>query len=162
MDLYARNKFLVRIIVILILLNIFSVGFMWWQRKENCEKRPPKRDIAQITSELKDKLKMNDDQFRKLQQIREDFFKKEEALRTIIKLERDSMNMQMFQENTDTLMVRKIARHVADNEYCMESYRIEQAGQLKKLCNADQLKKLHEMAIEIRDYFQPEKKPKAK
>ena len=92
-----------------------------------------------------------------LKKIRQDFFNKEEPLSRVIRAKRDSMNVEMFNENTDTILVKSIAKRVADNEYQMELYRLEQAQQLKTICTPEQLKKFQDMVIDIRDYFQPQK-----
>ena len=118
----------------------------------------PKRNIGEITALLKDKLDLSEQQLSQLNNLREDFFNKEEKLTTMIRAERDSMNELMFNEHTDTLQVMQIARRVADNEYQMELYRLEQAQQLKTICNPEQLKRFESMVRDIRDYFQPIKK----
>jgi len=158
MDLYSRNKFLIRIFVVLIFLNLLSIGYLWWQRNDNRNNRPPKRDSEKTAEAIKEKLQLNDVQGIALKNIREDFFRKEDTLSRLIKQQRDSMNTIMFKVDADTLMVYKIARRVAENEYKMETFRINQAQQLRMICTDSQLKKLEDMVKDIRDYFQPEKK----
>ena len=160
MDLYSRNKFLVRVIIILVALNIGSVGYLWWQLSFCNEEQTNQRDIKKVAAILKNELQLNDNQEKQLKAIREDFFAKEAILSTQIKQQRDSMNTEMFNEKTDSLLVTRLARRVAENEYLMETYRIKQAIQLKKMLNADQLKRLQHLVKDIRDYFQPEKKNK--
>jgi len=158
MDIYSRNKFLLRIIAVLILLNVFSIGFLWWQRKDPTPDKQNKRDMEKIAHEIKDKLKLNNAQEIELKNIRQDFFRREDSLSKIIKEQRDSMNVAMFKVGADTMEVYQYARIVVENEYQMELYRIAQAQQLKDMCTDEQLKKLQDLVMEIRDYFKPEKK----
>ena len=157
MDIFLKNKFLVRIVAFLLCLNLFSIGYFWLGKKGNDDGRRPKRPIEQVTEILKNELQLTDKQAEELKNIRQDFFDKEQPLSQAIRAKRDSMNMEMFNENTDTAHVKAIAKRVADCEYQMELYRLEQAQQLKTICTPEQLRKIQGIVIDIRDYFQPQK-----
>ena len=157
MDIFLRNRFLLRVVAFLLLLNLFSIGYLWSVKNGNDDKRPPKRHLDEVTAILKEELQLTTKQAEDLKKIREDFFNKEEPLGRVIRANRDSMNVEMFNVNTDTANVKEIARRVADNEYQMELYRLEQAQKLKTICTPEQLKKFQDMVIDIRDYFQPQK-----
>jgi hypothetical protein len=64
----------------------------------------------------------------------------------------------MFSDKCDTIVVKKLAWRVAENEYKMERYRINQAIQLQKILDSEQLSKLRTYVKDIRDYFKPLKK----
>lgn len=157
MDIFLRYKFLLRIVALLLLLNLFCIGYLWSGKKDSGDRRPPKRPIEEVTAILKEELHLTEKQAQDLKKIREDFFNKEEPLSKLIRAKRDSMNVEMFNENTDTTLVKEIAARVADNEYKMELFRLEQSQQLKTICTPEQLKKFQDMVIDIRDYFQPQK-----
>ena len=157
MDLFSKNKLLLRIVAFLLLLNLFSVGFFWLGGKGNDDRRRPKRPIEEVTAMLKEELHLTPKQAEDFKKIRQDFFDKEEPLSQAIRAKRDSMNVEMFNENTDTAHVKAMARRVADGEYQMELYRLEQAQQLKAICTPEQLKNFQGIVIDIRDYFQPRK-----
>ncbi len=162
MDIFSKNKFLLRLVFFLVILNIFSIGYLWWPGKGRPENRPPRPEKQNVSSMLKDKLKLTDEQEKEFNRIREDFARKEEALGNLIKEQRDSLNLELFNESTDTTVLKVLARHIAENEYLMETYRIEQAQQLKLICSKEQLEKFQELIKEIRDYFQPQKKSEKK
>ncbi len=156
MYLFSKNKFLGRAVTFLLLLNLFSIGYFWWRK--GGEGRRPKRPIEQVTAILKKELQLTEKQAADFKKIRQDFFDKEEPLSRAIRAKRDSMNAAMFNEHTDTTAVKAIARRVADGEYQMELYRLQQAQALKNICTPAQLKQFQNMVIDIRDYFQPQKK----
>lgn len=164
MDIFSKNKFLVRVVWALIVLNIASMSFFWIKERGGREKprqeegRPRKHNIEQLTAILTDELKLTHYQQIGLKNLREDFFRKEKELSARIKAGRDSMNELMFNEVSDSLQIAGIARRVADNEFQMELYRMQQAQQFKAFCTPEQLKKFEGLVKEIRDYFQPEKK----
>jgi hypothetical protein len=157
MDIFSKNKFLIRLVWVLIVINLACIGFLWWQVKSDHKRIPEKKNIEKITSDLKQKLELSDNQFQQFKNIRKDFFEKEEKLSLMIKAQRDSMNAEMFSQNTDTVLVKDLARRVSENEYRMEMYRFEQAKQLQHICSKEQLQKFHNLVIEIRDYLKPEK-----
>lgn len=162
MDIFSRNTLLLRLVFVLVGLNIFSIGFQWREKSRAEDRRPPKKDINQLTTTLTRELQLTPQQADDLKQMRVDFFTKEEALSQRIRAQRDSMNVEMFNANTDTILVKSLARRVAENEYCMEIYRFEQAQQLKNICTKEQLQKLSALVLEIRDFFQPIQKKKPK
>ena len=131
------------------------MAYLWLEQKENQRRRPPEKDMDRISAILQDKLKLTDGQLNQFRKIREEFAVKEEVLSLLIKSQRDSMNEEMFRQNSDSVRLKILAKHVSENEYRMECYRIEQAGRLKSVCNEEQLKKFRELVIEIRDYFRP-------
>lgn len=120
--------------------------------------RRPDRNMNEVFGVLKDELQLNATQIEQLKSLREDFFMKESKLAKTIKSQRDSMNELMFNAQTDTLLVKSIAKRVSDNEYKMEMLRFEQAKTLKTICTPAQMKKFESLVIDIRDYFKPRKK----
>lgn len=157
MDIFRENKILLRLVAILVFINCISLGYLIWNKRDNSG-TPPKRNIEEVARLLKEKLNLTSEQQKQLIQIRQSFFDKEEPLSRRIKAERDSMNVEMFNEYTDTVLVKKLAARIAENEHQMELLRLEQAQQLKQICTPEQLKKINELVIDIRDYFQPHKK----
>jgi Spy/CpxP family protein refolding chaperone len=111
---------------------------------------------------LKQELNLNDSQVEQIQQLRSDFFEKEKVLARAIRAKRDSMNLVMFNKQTDEQLLKRLAREVADGEYEMELLRIAQAQQLKSICNPEQLEKFEGLVREIRDYFRPDNRPQNK
>jgi len=158
MDIFTRNKFLVRIIYILIFLNMLSIFFLWSHKKEGANDRPLKRSKENSTSILKDKLHLTKEQETKIYMLRDNFAQKEESISQLIRSQRDSMNVVMFNADNDTTKLKEIARRVADNEYRMELCRITQAQQLKNICTDEQLKEFQHLVSNIRNFFQPQKK----
>jgi Spy/CpxP family protein refolding chaperone len=158
MDIFTRNRFLLRIIIILIFLNLISTGYLLWNKKDGPNPRPPRREKENSTQILKEKLHLSKDQEVAIFQLREEFGRREEVLTELIRSQRDSMNVVMFHTDTDTASLKRIARRVAENEYQMELFRIEQAQKFKNVCTEEQLKEFQHLMSNIRNFFQPDKK----
>lgn len=158
MDIFSKNKFLVRVIFVLIFLNLFSTGYLWRNMNKRPNRNQPKPEKVNTANLLKDKLHLTDQQVTEINRIRDDFTQKEEKLILLIKAQRDSMNLEMFSETTDSVQLKRIARQLVENEYQMELYRIEQAQQFKNVCTKEQLTEFQNLVIDIRDFFQPQRK----
>jgi Spy/CpxP family protein refolding chaperone len=163
MDIFAQKKLLMRIVVLLTLLNLFLMGFFLWKDIDN--KQTPQgnnKGLKELTDILKRELNLSKDQVDKMRTLRTVYFEKEEKLAALIKGERDSINVLMFNRNTDSELVRSLAKRVAENDFKMEMLRFEQAGELKSVCTPEQVAKFDGLIIEIRDYFRQDAKPKRK
>lgn len=163
MEIFAQNKLLKIVILLLVLLNLASVGALVW--KDYFRKSRPQKnygDFKEVSAVLKKELSLSDEQEEKIRNLRTDFFNKEKVLESAIRNGRDSLNMVMFNKSTDEELAKSIARRIADNEYNMELLRIEQSQKFKSICTPEQLEKFERLVKEIRDYFKPDNPAKDK
>jgi len=164
MDIFTQKKVLIRLVILLLALNLFSMGLFIWKgipprnRKDN----NPALAQKEVSAVLKDELRLTDIQTDQIKKLRTGYVEKEKVLVAQIRAERDSMNGIIFNLTADPEMVKAIARRIADNEYRMEMLRFEQSQELKSICTPEQLKKFESLVREIRDYFQPTDQPKQK
>lgn len=158
MDIFSQNKFLIKTIVLLVLLNVIMVGFFVF--KETKFNRPPHPypkdgNYKKIGAVLKKELNLTDKQVIQFEEIRKQNAEKQEGYKKIIKQDKDDMNQEMFNKKSDEEKVISLAKKIAENEYQIELLHFEQAKKLKAVCNEDQLDKFEDLVIEIRDYFRP-------
>jgi hypothetical protein len=161
MDIFNQKKILIRIVVLLTVLNLSLIGIFLW--KDLIRKHLPpgnQKESRDVTEILKRELNLSREQVDQMRDLRSSYFETEEKLAALIKSERDSMNMIMFNKNTSVDLVMGLARRVANNDYKMELLRFEQAQKLKSICTSEQLEKFEGLIIEIRDYFRQDNKPK--
>ena len=160
MDIFSQKKFLIRIIILLTILNLFSISVFLWKEVIHKPPRPGEpNDNRDVSAVLKEKLNLTANQIEQIKNIRNEFFENEKSLETTIRNERDSMNEVMFNESTNEELVKSLAREVAEHEYQMELLRFEQSKKFKSVCTTEQMKKFEELVKEIRDYFKPVNKP---
>lgn len=156
----------------LAVLNVASIGVFVWKdfghhspqngrppRPEDFENgQPPRPQNGQdISTILEKELHLTPIQVTQIQALRNDFFEKERLLSQSIGAKRDSMNAAMFNKMTDEMLIKFLARGIAESEYQMEMLRFEQANAFKAVCTPEQLAQFNALVIEIRDYFQPHK-----
>lgn len=176
MNIFSQQKWLIRLVVILVVLNITALCFIIWQNKNNRpitsvasissvvqnkeaeDNRPPKKSLEELAEILKQELNLSDNQVEQFKVIRQEFIDKEKLVRKKLNAGRDSLNEEMFSNNIDSNLAKQIAKGIAENEYQIELYRINQAQQLAKICTAEQLNKFQDLVKEMRDYFKAPKK----
>ena len=163
MDIFTQQKLLIRTVVVLVVLNLVSIGFFVLK-----EIRPhhepllfPKnesyKDVSRI---LKEELNLSEQQVAQFDEIRKRNFEKQAILKKIIRDDKDAMNTEMFNIKTDEAKIEMFAIRISDNEYKMEMLRYDQAKELKAVCKPEQLAKFENLVKEIRDYFRPDNQPK--
>jgi len=162
MDIFTQKKVLIRIVILLLILNLCSVGVFLWKgiTHPGKQEEPGNKDDKEVSAILQRELKLTVQQTEVIKKLRSGFFEKENLLVVQIRAERDSMNVLMFNDKINGDQVKSLARRVADNEYKMEMLRYEQSQEFKKICTPDQLKKFETLVVEIRDYFKPNGPPK--
>ncbi len=163
MDIFTQKKILVRIVIILALLNLVSIGVFLWKAVT-----PPPRPAAEteataqprdVSAILEKELHLSGEQVDQIKNLRADFSEKEKNLVEAIRRERDSMNQEMFNKSTREEVIRSIAREIAENEYKMEMLRYDQASQLKSICTPEQVMQFEKLVRDMRDFFKPDNKP---
>ena len=165
MDIFAQKKTLVRVVILLVLLNIVILSVLFINRfnhRHDPELFPNQNDFRDVSAVLQKELQLTDKQVEQIKNLRTDYFEKEKVLATVIRSERDSMNVEMFNKTTNENLIKALAKEVADNEYKMELMRYEQAKEFKAICSEAQMEKFEKLVLEIRDYFRPDNQPKKK
>jgi Spy/CpxP family protein refolding chaperone len=162
MDIFAEKKLLIRLIIVLALLNMVSIGVFLWkgfdknkppQQKERKDNAP--KDRKDIAAVLEEELELSKTQVEQIQNLRAEFMDKEDAVQQTIRNKRDSMNVEMFNKNTNDDAVKSLARGIADLEYQKEILRYEQSKAFKAICTPEQLEKFEDLVKEIKNYFKP-------
>ena len=161
MDIFAQKKLMIRIIIVLVVVNLLSIGALVWKGfmpppRPDRETPAKPRDVSAILESELNLLPAQVDQIRNLRTL---YINKEQELVTSIRIARDSMNEEMFKKGANEERIYFLARKIADNEYNMELLRFEQAKELKSICTPEQVEKFDRLMKEMRDYFRPDNKP---
>lgn len=157
MDIFSQKKFLLRLVIILIVLNLALIGFFWWRSSQAGKPpRPPRAGQRELSGILKKELNLSEKQTVDFNTIRAEFFEKEKILSEAIRSKRDSMNIMMFSKNANDEQLKSLATGVSEGEYKMELLRIEQASRLRSICTPEQLVKFETLVKEIIDYLKPD------
>jgi Spy/CpxP family protein refolding chaperone len=163
MDIFTKKTLLLRLVILLIFLNAGIIGFYWYNsthaKGSDSKKEIDKKELSGI---LKKELGLSESQTKDFNTIRSAFSEKEKMLHTIVKSERDSLNMMMFGDDFNKQELTLLAKAVADNQYKMELLRIEQSAQIRAICSPEQLMKFKSLISEMKNYLKPEERQTGK
>ena len=162
MDIFSKHKLLSRSVLFLVVLNLVTLGFFVWKEfKPHKEPLlfPINESYKDVSNILKKELHLSNKQVIQFDKIRSQNFIKQAYLKRIIRNQKDAMNLEMFNKNSDEQKIMQLARQIANNEYAMEMLRYNQAKELKAVCTPEQLEKFEKLVLEIRDYFRPDNQP---
>ena len=161
MDIFLKNRLLSTIVFLLVGSNALTLSILAWNL--SCDHSPllfPKNEAYKdVSGILKKELNLSEKQVAQFDEIRQRNFEQQAKLKKTIRDDKDAMNQEMFNKNTDAAKIHALALRISENEYKMESLRFQQAQELKAVCTADQLDKFQDLVIEIRDYFRPDNQP---
>ena len=160
MDIFAQNKLLKRLLLVLVLLNACLIFYLFSNSNKHepflFPKKAPFKDVSGI---LKKELQLTDEQALKIQKLRDSFYIKEQVLEKTNKSQKDSMNAAMFSKNSDDRLIQHLAKSISENVYQRELLRYIQAKALKYICTPQQQEHLSEIVKEVRDYFRLDNQP---
>lgn len=165
MDIFSQNKLLFRTVLFLVVINLASITFFTLRgMRPNHEPLlfPKNEQYRDVSGVLKKELNLSNKQVAQFDEIRKRNFEKQVDLKQIIRDDKDAMNEEMFNINTDENKIKSLAKKISDNEYKMELLRFDQAKELKAVCKPEQLEKFENLVKEIRDYFRPDNQPNKK
>jgi Spy/CpxP family protein refolding chaperone len=163
MDLFTQRKLLIQLVILLTALNLVLIGtFLWKDLFREPRPKDQVKEYRDVSKILERELKLTRGQVDQIKRLRSVSFEKERALSETIKSEKDSINAIMFGNTPDEILVKSLARRVAENDYQMELLRFEQSREFKSICTPDQLQKFEGLVLEIRDYFRQDNKPPRK
>ena len=163
MDIFSQQKVFIRAIIALVVFNVFLVVFFIF--KETRPRHEPfpfhkNESYRNVSKFLKKELNLSDQQIIQFEKIRKENIEKQSALKEIIREDKDAMNQEMYNKNSDEIKVKSLAEKISSNEYKIELLHFEQAKKLKAVCNDKQLDKFEDLVKEIRDFFRPDNQPK--
>ena len=94
MDIFRQQKYLMRTVIILVLLNITLIGFFVWKELKPHHKSMylNNKDYKDVSGVLRKELQLNEKQVQQFNSICEDYNKQEIALKEKIKANKDLMN----------------------------------------------------------------------
>ena len=163
MDVFSQNKILIRTIIILVVLNIALISFFVFKEMKPRHEPflfPKNEDYKGVSVILKKELNLTDKQVAQFDEIRKQNVEKQAFIKEIIREDKDAMNQEMFNKNSNEQKVKSLAKKISFNEYQIELLHFEQAKKLKAVCNNEQLDKFEDLVLEIRDYFRPDNQPR--
>ena len=184
MDIFLQKKILIRVIILLTILNVVSIGAflcksflgnsptyttdshtridMSKQQPDTNENfatkdAPKEKEIRELGDILERELHLSKTQVVQITELRSKYYKKDKELFKKMKGKKQQLTREIFNKNTDEKLVISLIKDVSVIEYEKEMMRFEQIKELKTLCTPEQLDKFEDLMREMKEYFKPPK-----
>jgi len=147
-----NSKFLKIVIIILLIINICTLGFIWTHHHMG---PPPPHDHGGNAGDfLQHELKLNDQQQKQFDQLRDEHHEEAEQLQK----EGRELHRKFFDllhSTADSATVLQLAASIADNQKQMEMMTFNHFKKVRALCTPDQQKRFDEVIDEAMRMMAP-------
>ncbi len=181
MDIFLQKKLLIRVIILLTMLNVVSIGIFLWKdffsdankivaehhhqdknkndKEENfpSNKLQNEQETRELGEILERELSLSKGQVAQIQVLRSKYYNKEKELFKRMKSKKKELTKEIFNRKTNDTLVKSLIKDVSVLEYEKEMIRFEQIQELKTLCTPAQLSKFEDLMEEMKSYFTPKK-----
>ena len=164
MDFITRQRFLTIAIIILVLLNLFSLGAIWiLQSGRGSSSLPLAHDRrggeGNIVDFLSKELNLTEAQVEAFKTVRRDLDQGRRFLEHEILEARRELVEESFQPNPDSAKVEMLALKIGENQIQLEQLVFEHFVKMRSLCNPEQSEKFDSLIHEILHRSKPPDTP---
>ena len=128
------------LIILLVLLNLFTISMVWFGRNKDGPPRPGKKSFIHL---FKKELNLNEDQLKEFERLIDQHRKRVNPI--VRKANRKEIIEAITMEVPDTARALMLAREVGEGEELMQTLLIEHYMALRSVCNAAQKEKLRKI-----------------
>jgi len=143
MDYFSKNKISLWIIVILVLLNLFTLSTIWYNQFHN-PVRHPREDVRNRrhgAKVLEQNLNLTAEQSKIFEDIRQRHFARMKPLHREIFSIRQELMDEVSKTEPDTARIRELTRLIGEKETERERSIIQHFRELRSVCTPEQREK---------------------
>ncbi len=158
MDIFKRERTTQWIIILLVILNIFTIVTLWMQRGQRQPLPPPGEQGRQghdVFRFLDMELDLSESQSRQLEEMRHRHH--EERLRLekgVLDTRRELLRL-VTRSDTDSTEVQRLSRSIGERQAVLEQLTFQHFMEIKALCNRDQTAEFERLLREVLDRQPP-------
>lgn len=141
------NKYRFQLLLMILVLSSLTNGFLLW--KLRLSERQTISSKNDSFMELKNELQLTDIQKQEFDAIQSEFLKTASDIEATIKTHKEHLNETIFASHPDESSIADLTRYIADENFHLQWIRYRQLIKLKKICTAEQQKKMAQKGIEI-------------
>jgi protein CpxP len=156
MDLFTKNRWAFISIVILIILNIFTLTLLWIYhfRQPNRLQPPFDRRAARVERFLEKELKLSPEQAEEFNKLRRQHFEASIAVMNEVRQLKEKMMNEVFSQTPDSATVKNLANQIGGKEAEREWLLYEHFRELRNVCTPEQRVKLEDIFRKIFERMQ--------
>jgi len=155
MEIFTKNKFTVITIVLLILINIFTLLIIWFGGRDILG--PPRMELPPENADrmvffLKNELGLNEAQVQEYRQLRLKFLEQtREIIDEVQSLKRELLD-QLFSDRIDNQKVNQLIQSIGEKQKIAERITFNHFLEMKNLCSEGQQERLRRL---LDEFFRP-------
>lgn len=143
MDWLTKQKTYLWLIIILIVINIFSLTFIWLRKP--CPPAPNPGDFREKNLFLKKELGLNDEQMKNMELLRKELRDTTDLFMNNLWQKRRELQKEALKDKPDTNKVNYLISEISGLNVKTEQYMLKHFSELKKILSPDQFEKFIRM-----------------
>ena len=167
MDEFRKQRVLVGMVGLLVLLNLLALGTLWFtlvRPPVNSEQRPGPMDLPEHGLRgvegrgfgyLRDQLGLSQDQVRQLRAARDQLFQKTRDLQEQMFQARQALNQTLFEGDPNEAQRQSLAQRIGEIQAQLELCRLDHFKSIIALCNDEQKHRLSQLLDEMLSNTEP-------
>lgn len=159
MDIFKKQRFLVGIIIVLVLLNVIVLGSIWFGKEP-----PPMNFRDKGISRFEEKLGLSTGQIDSFHQLREIHFVEMNRITNDLKSTKKQLLTLLESDAVDSLAREEKINRLVELHRQIEEEQFKHFSDTRKLCTPQQQIKFDSLIqkVAVRMYFNPRKKRRGK
>jgi Spy/CpxP family protein refolding chaperone len=163
MNFLTKNRLAVISIIILVILNLFTLSALWFQRFGENHKPPPHHFEMNKQGNgeefLENELELTEEQAKQFEELRLKHFEKTKILMDEIHRYKKEITDELFSSTPDTNKVNLLSEEIGKNEAELERLSFSHFMKLKSVCQPEQKEKFERLFHVIFEDVKPKGPP---
>jgi len=152
MDIFTKKRFSFWTIVLLVVLNVFTISLLWLNQHSRPSTPQPlseQKDDQRTLQFLQKELNLSNAQIQQYGQLRQAHAELTRLLVNEIRDSKREMMNEIFNDEPDTARAMQIADLIGKEQTELERITFKHFSDMKELCGKEQLDKLHKLMNEF-------------
>jgi protein CpxP len=157
MNFFTKIRVTTWIIGLLVLLNVLTLGTIWFQQFRRPPAPPPLQDQRSENQQrfLERELGLTEQQSQQFQTLRKQFFLQSNAIMQAIHQLRKTMTDELFSSSPDTQKAQKLAEEIGAKQAEQERLSFNHFLELKAVCQPAQQEKFQALMRDLLEMMKP-------
>jgi hypothetical protein len=155
MDLFRRQQLMGWLIGILVVLNIGTLSFIWFQHSRRLDfAHPPRKQPEDVLCFLKQELQLNEEQERRFVDLRQRHFTEMQRLNSEIHQLKHGIMEEVFRDEPDEARVKMLVTEIGQRQAQIEDIIFRHFRDMRAVCKHEQCARFQNLILEAgpRDY----------
>jgi hypothetical protein len=155
MDIFTKNRATVTTIILLIVINVFTLLIIWFDGRGILgppRMEPPRENDDRMAFFLKNELGLNETQVQEYHQLRLKHLQQTRHINDEIQRLKKQLLDQLFTDRVDSQKVNQLIESISEKQKISERIIFSHFLEMKKLCGEGQQEKLHRL---LDGFFRP-------